>query len=610
MERCIIYNYLIILNFSKKVVGMSSEYKKEGMRSKPELKELIDNINEGSLLESSYPALEFKSQWDKKYGAKISAIANSEPQLGGWLIIGLSDQGNVIENDAKWGKSTEEKVSQQINQFLSPYSAVLDVILHQFSQGFCVFINISNQGDITEWDSESYKLTGTTSTKMNSAEKIKLSMSLPGEDYSSQPWEGDINNTLVLNFAEKVEAVSKDQPIRNLSNLSSRDLLQEWALTGKTVIGIMFGSYKVRIAKYDQNNDVISNIEKFGVYNILTDDFISEIQSWTKRQGSIIKGQTISVQEENSYPTAVLREILANAVVHALYEREEGGIIVRIYPDRLVVTNNANLNAFGFSKQWYSDDTFVRNKALMTTLRLAKITDELGTGKQRIFRKMIEFGNQEPLIEFIKKETWGTWKFTVFNNNQQKELVRLRDIFKELFPNKSKYNIAIALILWRDRKWDFICEKLDKHYLNIALEVIRGEYAPVIIVRNEVLLKRWVNLALSGKVSQRFSPSEELNVFTALQSFAFQEGREGFCTTADARNIIGLGKSRSEATQLSNLFRKWRDKELIILIKRGHWKFSNNDSDSTEDIFMPKVAPVISEKLAELFQALARKREE
>ena len=126
----------------------------------------------------------------------------------------------------------------------------------------------------------------------------------------------------------------------------------------------------------------------------MTDDFISQIQAWTRKQGTIVEGNTASVKEENPYPPKVIRELLANAVAHALYQREKGGIIVDIYPNHLTVRNNAMLEAKAFAKQWFAKKTFVKNKLLMMILRAAKITDELGSGKTRIFRLVIESGKE------------------------------------------------------------------------------------------------------------------------------------------------------------------------------------------------------------------------
>ncbi len=551
---------------------MSSDYK---ITKKPSLKKLLSRMKASRLHEIDYPYLELKSTWNQKYGKDISAIANHESLQGGWLVIGIDDKGNLLHHHKKWAKKTEEEISQQINQFLSPYQAVESVIVKKIQSSYCIFLDIQNPGDVTEWRGEAYRRSGTSSTQMKSDERIALAMKLPGEDFSNQPWNGPIDTLLISSFAQKMAMADPSEFPEDLSTLSSSDILARLGLKDKMVAGILFGNFPVRIARYDSNDDIIENTEKKGVYHILTDDFIAQIQTWTKKQGTILKGHTASVTEEYPYPPKIIREILANAVAHALYQREQGAIIVDISPDHLTVRNNASLEAKVFAKQWFAKNTYVKNKLLMTILRAARITDELGTGKNRIFRLSIESGRREPTIDFSEHRYFGKWKITIYNNHKNKNLKSLMDQFYQYFPTEHHARIAMALVRLtvQGHKWSSILEHLDDYYADIALEVIQHQNAPIIIIDNEIFLRRWVGVALTGQASQSFTPAEEKQIKDALRAFAFQHSTKGFITTSEARELIGLGDSHSEATQLSNLFRKWRDKKIVKYIKRGHWQF-------------------------------------
>jgi hypothetical protein len=51
---------------------------------------------------------------------------------------------------------------------------------------------------------------------------------------------------------------------------------------------------------------------------------------------------------------------------------------------------------------------------------------------------------------------------------------------------------------------------------------------------------------------------------------------EGYINTTQARELIGLTNTRSEITQLSNLFRKWRDDGWLKQTgKKGEWQFTS-----------------------------------
>ena len=553
---------------------------------RPTIEILLKHISQGSLLETSFPRVELKSIWNKNCGKDISAIANHESQQGGWMIIGIDDQGNPVGTDSKWADKNLNNLGQQINDFLNPSYVLKESLVKNINGNHCIFLEIQNHGDITEWDGEAYKLTGTSSTKMNSNERIKLSLKFPGEDFTKQSWEGKVNNSLVLDFAKKIETANINGFSEDLNNLSSSDVLKRLYLDGKMTSGILFGDFPVRIAYYDMNDDVIENTEKKGLYNILTDDFINNIQTWTKKQGTTLKGNTTSITEENPYPPKMLREIMANATAHSLYQREKGGVIVDINPDRITVRNNAMMGAKLFSKQWFARKTFVKNKLLMTTLRAAKITDELGTGKARIFRLAMEFGKREPIIDFSEHGNHGKWEITIYNHLQYEYLQKLLQRFYEIFPSHQHARIAIALTLWKNKTWKEIKERLDEHHNYIAMEVIEHQYSPVSIVENEIFSKRWIDIALTGQSNKKFDEKEEEKIKKMLKKVAFDSNRKGIIDTKEAKNIIGLGNTPSESTQLSNLFRKWEKEKIIKRINRGKWQFIEDNQDTDMSIIM------------------------
>ena len=43
-------------------------------------------------LKASGPSMEFKSQWPKKAGRTLAAMANAS---GGWLLVGVDDKGRA-----------------------------------------------------------------------------------------------------------------------------------------------------------------------------------------------------------------------------------------------------------------------------------------------------------------------------------------------------------------------------------------------------------------------------------------------------------------------------------------------------------------------------------
>ena len=233
----------------------------------------------------------------------------------------------------------------------------------------------------------------------------------------------------------------------------------------------------------------------------------------------------------------------------------------------------------------------------MTSLRAAKISDELGSGKTRIFRQMIESGKKEPTIEFSTKNNYGAWETTLYNNHLDEHLNDLIKKFYESYSIMNQARIATALVLWADHGWSSISDRLDEYYKKVALEVIQSPYSPVIVVEDELLLKKWVNVALKGQSSQSFTPAEEKKMESILRAYSFRDDKGGYITTDQAKGIIGLSNSRSETTQLSNLLRKWRDEGIVEHIKKGHWKFLS-DKD-LKSILISSIFQDIAENLNE-----------
>ena len=540
--------------------------------SHPSLVTIKRGLSTGTLTEISYPRLELKSNWNTDHGKNVAAIANHQSLTGGWVIVGVDDNGKLTGKDEAWCKKTYEKIGNQINQFLNPMQAVKEIHTASFDHIYCIILEIKNPDYVTYWKERAYKQTGSSVEEMKAGERTALAMRLPGDDYSSLPWCGEVNSALVLDFANKtVERGTCDFP-SDLSKLSSSQILQTMRLDGKMAANILFGDVPVRIAHYDADDQVASNLEVKGLYTILTDSFINHIQTASERKGATVEGNSTSLKEYQPYPSKLLREILANAVVHALYQRWHGEIVIDIHLDRVTVRNNAPLEAEFFAEQWFAQRTMTKNKLLMEVLRTAGITDELGTGKANVFRLAMEAGKEEPRITFFKTNNFAKWQITVYNSQRHEHIGKLLNKLSSSLPTPQHARIATALILWKDHRWSTIKTRLDDHYQKIANEVIKHENTPIVIIDDRLFVRRWAKVALIGQSSKGFTPSEEQLIMRILVEFA-RNNYSCQISTQEARHIIGLGNSQSESVQLSNLFRKWQKDRLVENVKRGIWRF-------------------------------------
>jgi predicted HTH transcriptional regulator len=534
------------------------------------LKKFILNGN----TEVNHFGVEFKRNWSQGHGEDISAVANVDQLSSGWLVIGLNDDGTPHGHDENWLKRTELDVSNHIRQYLEPSWAVSRIFGEKINGACCLFIEIKNPQDVVKWNGNAYKLIGTTSSKMREDEVLALSLKLPGMDFSKNKYEGIYNASLVTAFAQKISKETNDFDI-DVNKVAAEEILRKLNIFQTITAGILFGDYTFRIVNFDEDGDIIDQKSNQGLYQILSEPFIEQIQSRSRKKGTQVEGVSISAQEETPYPIKALREVLANAVAHSLYQKNGGDIVVEIHPNRITVRNNCSKEAKIFIDKWLSRINKPVNKHLMNTLRAAKITDEQGTGKIRIFRLMLESGRREPIIDFQELGDYCRWSITLFNEEANKELKQISDEIKPQFENQDQWRLATALLLWRNRDWSEIEKYFDEHYKYVAEQVLINQHSPVLKFENRLYTKRWASVRLTGQVTKQFSEAEKSMFLMILSRYSFDSGRNGHIESEQARRIIGLSDHQSEKTQLARLFSEWRDKGLMEQIKKGHWRFND-----------------------------------
>ena len=534
-----------------------------------ELEELKSKLSSGKV-EAQLIGVDFKSSWHQSHGKNISAIANATNQLKGWLVIGINDEGAPCGHDVDWLRETEQTVSNHIRQYLEPSWAVESVVGETIGGSQCLFIEIVNPQDVVKWNGKAYQLIGTTSSEMKECEVMSLSLRLPGTDFSKARYSGSYDASLVTLFAQKVLLATEDFQI-DVNLMSPNEILRKLNTFETNTGGVLFGEFPYRIVHFDKDGDILDQKTHKGLYNILSDSFIEDLQSRARRRGTIVQEGSLSAPEEIPYPVKALREILANAVAHSLYQKNRGDIVVETHPNRITVRNNCTKGAKLFIDKWFSRINNSTNKHLMNTLRIPRITDEQGSGKIRIFRLMLESGKREPVASYENLGDYGRWSITLYNEEGNLVVKSISEEIKDQFPNRDQWRIATALLLWRDYSWSKIESFLDDDYKYIAQEVLKNKFSPVWKYNDRLYTKRWAEIRLTGQVTKQFTEGEKEQWYNILYDFSVGEGKH--IASEAARDIIGLSNSSSEKTQLARLFSEWRDSGKMRMIKKGHWQF-------------------------------------
>lgn len=529
--------------------------------------EILDGARLGGLAEHRHTNIELKSTWTIDHGRKISALANHADQSFKWLVVGISDEGTLLNRSESWARQTEQTLSQQINDNLSPSQACAGISCHEVEGSWLVVVKVSNPGDVVYWADRAYQAAGTTLAELSPAEALKLRIRLPGlSDFSRQPAHAAPESELVRRFQDRV--IECGQPLEGaLSAQEEPDaVIRALGLHGTQAERILFGDCSFRFVRYAAQGDPIRNERLPGVYTLLTDDFLRDLQDWARNELGVV---------EDPFPERALREAMANAVAHAAYYESDGDVIIEQHPDRITIGNLCLRESTYFANRWFSRSHKTVNGLLMEALRVAGHVDELGRGKHLIFSESIRSGKTAPLVVVERAGRYDRWKLTLYGGTQDVTALRLFDRCRAIYKDEQKALIAQALVLWRDRPVADIRNFVDGDFARQFAEVLSSLEGPIFYYRanDEITLRRWAAILLGeGKDSKALSPAEEKD----LRDFAFEmrtKYHDGYITPRELRQLAAMADTASEQVLSSSILKKWEKEGTVKRISRGRYRF-------------------------------------
>lgn len=541
--------------------------------------DIISKINEGTLLEHQYDNLELKSSWDQDCGKKISAFANKNLQGRSFLCVGINDRGEICDNKESWVKTTEETISQHVNQYLDPQQACQSISCHKPNDKWFIIIQFNNPGAVVYWNKKAYKTSGTTISEMEPEDIMGLTVTLPGlSDYTAQNFQGSFQNDLVKKYTLIVSEKRKDSVLKSIKDLSPDQALDRIGIKNKNTSNILFGSCRYRVVYYDKQQRPIKNETQEGVYQIIHDDFIQHIQEWSKQQINI---------RTNPYPDLALKEALANAVAHAAYFENNGDIIIEIFPEKISISNLCLRESTYFANKWFSNAHQTINKTLMETLRLSGYVDELGRGKNLIFSESLKYGKKAPQVVIEKSGRYSRWRLILYGGVQDELQLKLLSQLKERYKDEQKALIANALILWQGQPVANLKSYIEGETQNLFVEILKDIDGPIFYYQEKdtIVLRRWVKVLLGeGKESKQLTADEEKDTYEFVKKIRL-DYHHGYVTPKDLRDMASLGNTKSSHVMSSQLLKKWTEEDKLKKIRKGLYQFIKPEvSYSSEEL--------------------------
>jgi predicted HTH transcriptional regulator len=522
--------------------------------------DVINAIQAGKLKEHLHLNLELKEDWAQRHGDKISALANKVDQIVCFMVLGVSDSGQLMGLQEKWAKQTEQILSQHINSNLDPVQACCGISCREISNSWVIILTIRNPGEVTYWAEEAHQASGTTIEVMKPDQILKLRIQLPGlTDYTKQYYKCQYDEELIKQFKEQV--ATRRHPLETAGQADADGLqtLRNLGMHERQASRILFGPCPFRIIEYDFRGEPIANKKVTGLYRILRPDFISQL----------------AANQDCHYSERALKEGFANAVAHAAYFEGDGEIMLEIHPHRIVVSNLCIKESTYFANRWFSRSHKTINGLLMEVLRVAGSVDELGRGKHLIFSQSIELGQSPPEVIIEKAGKYERWKLVIHGANPQPTMLRLLQRIREIYKDERKALIAQALVLWRDRPVQEIRNFVDGDFARQFAEVLSGIEGPIFYDEKEdrITLRRWAEVLIGeGKDSKDLSPGEE----ERLQSLAYDlqsKYNNGIITPKDLRELCPMGNTKSEQVLSSSILKRWHSNGIVERLGHGKYKF-------------------------------------
>lgn len=541
-----------------------------------DLSDLVVELRARTLVEHRHNNVELKESWQEHHGRKISALANRLENASSFLVIGVTDTGEALGRNESWAKQVEQVVSQHLNQYLDPVQACRSVECLDTGGGWLVAIICHNPGAVVYWHGTAYKSAGTTLQELRPEEVLELTIKLPGlTDFSRQPWTGPVDDSLVALYANAVATKQDDPSLSARRGLTSDQLLVRLNLLGRNVTRILFGDCSYRVVLYDTEGVPTQNVKVRGLVDLLAGAFVERVQGWARVQ--------LGTPDSEPFPQLALKEALANAVAHAAYFESDGDLTIEVYPELICLSNLCLPESRYFANKWFSRSRYTVNNLLMESLRLGGFVDELGRGKNLIFRESIAAGKKPPQVTVERAGRYDRWRLFLYGGTRDPVQLRLLRRIQEIYPDPHKALIAYALVLWRNETVGEIRQFVDGDSAPLFVEVLGDLNGPIFYWkdRDQVVLRRWARVLLDeGKDSKTLTASEETDLFDLAYDIHTRY-HHGLFTPRDLRKLAAMGETASERSATSNLLNKWTIEEKVRKVRKGVYEFAPKPSASS-----------------------------
>lgn len=376
--------------------------------------------------------------------------------VGGEIHIGIEDDQELPDANQKIKPALVDKINKTIPQ-LTINVAVNARIEAASNGGEFIVVHIYNSKQTIASTSKGkyYMRVGDECRPL-----LPEDMSRLASEKQAFIWEEKVVRKITLEEADyqKRDALLSDivnsERVKSFVKDMEREELMEHYLFATdgylTNLGVLwFGSRKdrarlhyaptVQFIKYDEDGNKINKIV-WDDFTKTPKELLNDIIALPDWKESIEISDGLFRKTIPNYDIEVIREIIANALVHKSYTMR-GDIFINLYHDRLEVHSPGRL-PLGVTPSNIISKTVQRNQHLSKVFHDLKLIEKEGSGYDKVYEIQLFNGKPEPIVEELDDRVIVTLKKQIIS----KEVVRLMSRVNDDFNLNQKQIIALGLI--------------------------------------------------------------------------------------------------------------------------------------------------------------------
>lgn len=386
----------------------------------------------------------------------ITSVAFANGQ-GGKIIVGIEDGAKEPPTDQKiTQKIANDTISRLKSLCFSVGFELSDIITHD-NNGEYFYINVypSLKAIATTSDGKIYVRIGDKCLPARSEDITRLASEKDAFQWELQPRNlsyTDIPQENIEWFANEIR--NSDRVKQNIKDLSDIEIIEHYNLLyqGKiTNLGVLWLGNKsqrsrlvypltIQYIVYDELEKKVRK-EDWQDYSKNPKELLLEIEKEAVELTYFDEfPQGLFRNKIRHYDGRLVRELLINAIAHKSYTIS-GDIFIKVYPDRLEVTNPGGL-PLGITKDNILHETQRRNPHLIRILHDLKLMEGEGTGYNLIY----EITSRDSKAFPIPISDFNSTSVTQYSKILDEEVILLVDFMAKNYQLSQKEFIVLGII--------------------------------------------------------------------------------------------------------------------------------------------------------------------